>query len=125
MERLTMQSNKGGLAFTFDLDISCERSEIEKIIKLGEKLKAYEDAEEQGLLIKLPCKVGDTVHYKDEYSEFDFEVDKIIIDTEIRIFGGTRGCIVCARNFEKYCKLTGEAALRKSNQPEYSFEVGV
>ena len=26
-----------------------------------EKLAAYEDAEEQGLLLKLPCKVGDTV----------------------------------------------------------------
>ena len=26
------------------------------------ELKAYRDAEEQGLLIKLPCKVGDTVY---------------------------------------------------------------
>lgn len=26
------------------------------------KLKDYEDLEEQGLLLKLPCKVGDTVH---------------------------------------------------------------
>ena len=39
MERLTTTSDKGGLAFTFDLDITCERSEIEKIVKLGEKLK--------------------------------------------------------------------------------------
>nr|DAQ42565.1 MAG TPA: hypothetical protein [Caudoviricetes sp.] len=29
---------------------------------LREKLKDYEDAEEQGLLPKLPCKVGDTVY---------------------------------------------------------------
>lgn len=28
---------------------------------LREKLKCYEDAEEQGLLLKLPCKVGDIV----------------------------------------------------------------
>ena len=27
------------------------------------KLKEYEDAEEQGLLLKLPCKVGDTVYF--------------------------------------------------------------
>ena len=27
-----------------------------------EKLAEYEDAEEQGLLLKLPCKVGDTVY---------------------------------------------------------------
>ena len=29
--------------------------------ELREALKRYEDAEEQGLLIRLPCKVGDTV----------------------------------------------------------------
>lgn len=29
-----------------------------------EKLSAYEDAEEQDLLLKLPCKVGDTVYVK-------------------------------------------------------------
>ena len=28
-----------------------------------EKLAAYEDAEEQGLLLRLPCKVGDTVYH--------------------------------------------------------------
>lgn len=27
-----------------------------------EKLAAYEDAEEQGLLLRLPCKVGDTLY---------------------------------------------------------------
>ncbi|MEG0021083.1 MAG: hypothetical protein RR728_11080, partial [Oscillospiraceae bacterium] len=26
------------------------------------KLQEYEDAEEQGLLVRLPCKVGDTVY---------------------------------------------------------------
>lgn len=37
---------------------------------LREKLKAYEDKEEQGLLIELPCKVGDTVWEADEDSAF-------------------------------------------------------
>lgn len=55
MERLTMTSDKGGVAFTFDLDITCEKSEIEKILKLAEKLKEYEDLEEQGKMLKLPC----------------------------------------------------------------------
>ena len=62
MERLTQTSNKGGVAFTFDLDITCERSEIKKILKVAEKLKDYEDAEEQGLLLRLPCKVGTEVY---------------------------------------------------------------
>ena len=30
--------------------------------ELRERLKKYEDAEENGLLLKLPCKVGDTVY---------------------------------------------------------------
>ena len=62
MERLTQTSDRGGVAFTFDLDINCQPSEAKKILKLAEKLKDYEDAEEQGLLIRLPCKVGDPLY---------------------------------------------------------------
>lgn len=63
MERLTITSDKGGVAFTFDLDINCRPSEAQKILKLAQKLYEYEQAEEQGLLLKLPCKVGDVVYY--------------------------------------------------------------
>lgn len=62
MERLTQTSGKGGVAFTFDLDITCQPSEAKKILKLAERLKSYEDAEEQDRLVKLPCKVGDTLY---------------------------------------------------------------
>ena len=31
-------------------------------IKASEKLAEYEDLEEQGLLVRLPCKIGDTVY---------------------------------------------------------------
>ena len=38
------------------------KDEMYKIMRhLAEKLADYEDKEEQGLLISLPCKVGDTV----------------------------------------------------------------
>lgn len=50
MERLTNRKTKlakGGL----------EPSMIDVVHKLAE----YEDLEEQGLLLKLPCKVGDTI----------------------------------------------------------------
>lgn len=43
MERLTQTSDRGGVAFTFDLDITCEPSEAKKILRLAEKLKQYED----------------------------------------------------------------------------------
>ena len=39
-----------------------EDVENDYIIKVQEKLKAYEDKQEQGLLIELPCKVGDTLY---------------------------------------------------------------
>ena len=58
MERLTITSDKGGLAFTFDLDIICDKSERMKIVELGNRLKYYEDLEESGLLIKLPYPVS-------------------------------------------------------------------
>lgn len=32
-------------------------------IKASEKLAEYEDLEEQGLLVRLPCKVGTEVYY--------------------------------------------------------------
>lgn len=42
-DRLTTTSDKGGVAFVFDLDITCEKSEIMKILKVAKKLKAYEE----------------------------------------------------------------------------------
>lgn len=63
MERLTQTSDRGGVAFTFDLDINCRPSEAKKILKLAEKLKDYEDAEEQGLLLRLLCGIGTDIYY--------------------------------------------------------------
>lgn len=62
MERLTQTSDKGGVAFTFDLTISCEPNEAKKILKVAEKLKQYEDLEEQGRLLRLPCDIGTRVY---------------------------------------------------------------
>ena len=76
MRRLTQTSDKGGVAFTFDLTISCEPNEAKKIFKLAEKLKQYEDLEEQGRLLRFPRKEawsqsGDEVYliYEDEIIE--------------------------------------------------------
>ena len=40
-----------------DFDVAC-RIALEKLMKC----KEYEELEEQGLLLQLPCKVGDTVY---------------------------------------------------------------
>lgn len=50
------------------------------ILPKMEQLKAYEDAEEQGLLLRLPCKVGDTV-YLLKYRVGDWEVEPYTIKT--------------------------------------------
>lgn len=57
MERLTGRSEKGTYIIgsnIIEIPISVRR--------VLDKLAEYEDAEEQGLLIKRPCKVGDTVY---------------------------------------------------------------
>lgn len=42
-----------------DIEYDCSKCGLEKAL---EKLAAYEDLEEQGLLVRLPCKVGDDVY---------------------------------------------------------------
>ena len=73
MERLTERDFQGN-KLVLKNSVECTTENIKKwsvnesaigsITIRGEavdKLAAYEDAEEQGLLVKLPCKVGDTV----------------------------------------------------------------
>lgn len=77
MERLTNTGANGEIWIT-DND---ETRRIGQKKAAYKKLKAYEDAEEQGLLLRLPCKVGDTVycifsrytkctHYSEEFDEY-------------------------------------------------------
>lgn len=40
--------------------LDCEESRVKSLKK---KLKEYKDLEEQGLLLRLPCKVGSTVYH--------------------------------------------------------------
>ncbi len=79
MERLTFVDEDGVVLFDnpsgFQEDIGftiCELAENEEWVALDniaqslanceQRLKHYEDLEEQGLLLKLPCKVGNTVY---------------------------------------------------------------
>ena len=66
MQRL-LQKDKGGEVmerlveevYTFKGKV--EDCENDYFISVQEKLREYEGLEEQGLLLRLPCKVGDTV----------------------------------------------------------------
>lgn len=55
---------------------NCSQStgNCEIVKRMVEKLAEYEDLEEQGRLIKLPCKVGDTVYLIDRDENNKFKV---------------------------------------------------
>ena len=66
MERLTENDVKLGFV---------DSSTLPGYVSLYERLRKYEDAEEQGLLLRLPCKVGDTVYklgYKPCHHGYDY-----------------------------------------------------
>ena len=47
--------------------------------QIYEKLKEYEELEEQGLLVKLPCKLGDDLYWiDDEYDDDGCEIYKTV-----------------------------------------------
>lgn len=76
MKRLTQTSDKGGVAFTFDLTISCEPNEAKKILKLAEKLKQYEDLEEQGRLLRLPFSLeSECIYVVEKYGMKIYKLD--------------------------------------------------
>ena len=85
MKRLTRRNNKGVAGLrgetqvltSYDYDSGeINESGIYLLDKAFDKLAKYEDLEEQGLLLKLPCKVGDTVWCvdvdEDDYSGMIF-----------------------------------------------------
>lgn len=49
-----------------------------------DKLAAYEDAEEQGLLLRLPCKVGDTI-YEVSYANRKYIICEHIVNQFVYI----------------------------------------
>lgn len=55
--------------------------EEERGYRVFEKLADYEDAEEQGLLVKLPCKVGDTVYVPTRNFVSELRITLVSIDT--------------------------------------------
>ena len=79
MERLTTRNSMGIAVYKNPFE--CERcgETIWRLPDYGngsptEKLADYEEAEEQGLLLRLPCKVGDPVYLIDRDENNKFKV---------------------------------------------------
>lgn len=56
MERLIKRDEDGNLY-----------ASVHDYIIVSKKLAEYEDLEEQGMLLKIPCRIGDIVFHKDPY----------------------------------------------------------
>lgn len=117
MERLTKQFN-GGYLFNIPHNLREQKEYIDKVsIKLGQ----YEDAEEQGLLLRLPCKVEDTVYKPNPItlSEIvEIKIESIFItESGINISGRTKKMkysFCCSpSDFGKTVFLTKEEAEQK------------
>lgn len=89
MNRLTKTyRNKTYKIFGVADDLPCGENSYDFKNLLIQKLGEYEDLEEQGLLIKLPCKVGDTVYFITKELDIVKGISSKVIDeyivTEIR-----------------------------------------
>lgn len=73
MERLTVDEMLECLGEYAD------HESAKQLIAQLEELKQYKDAKEQGLLLRLPCKVGDTVYCIEDKQVWCCTIEKISI----------------------------------------------
>lgn len=81
-----------------------------------EKLAKYEDLEEQGLLFRLPCKVGDIVYYEHPYSSVHTGIQAYQI-TNIMISQNKKG--VWTKKYRAMMLLNGKII---DSQINFSFD---
>lgn len=83
MDRLTKTYSDGTHGASDDLP--CGENSYDYKNLLIDKLGKYEDLEEQGRLVKLPCKVGDTVYVIVAEKISVQKIQRATIDSEERI----------------------------------------
>ena len=110
MERLTFRS--------FDGSAHAKQVGYYQII---DKLAEYEDAEERGLLPRLPCKVGDVLWWTDAFGELrSSEVISMFIEQGIEgIVIETRICNINEKEIGKTVFRTEEEAEKKRRCEKY------
>lgn len=77
-------------------------------ISAARKLCDYEDLEEQGLLVRLPCKVGDTVYKFWYYDRSPYKIQQHVIRTLSEICE-----LIESKKLGKSVFLTREEAAKK------------
>lgn len=95
MDRLTHLNGNGDIYFLVN-GVRVRIDEIEEL-RVAEKLKYYEDLDEQGRLVVLPCKKGDTVYVIDWYEDCDINGYNVCDEYEKH----EEACIYCSHNVIK------------------------
>lgn len=97
----------------FKADCIKDAEEHEQLAEWLEELKSYKEAEEQGLLVKLPCKVGDMVYKLWYYDGKPYKIQQHVIRTLSELCG-----IMESKKFGKSVFLTSEEAEKKLEEME-------
>lgn len=118
MERLTKREY-GEITYSKNRDIMCGSfcnscsvgtGNCNTVKAMVEKLAEYEDLEEQGRLLRLPCKLGDTIYaIIPSFSEMRY----IIVDYEVVYY-------TCNSSGEQYL-----SCVRRNNEERYSYGISV
>lgn len=112
MYRLTHLNGNGAIYFRVN-GVRVRINEIEELI-VAEKLKYYEDLEEQGRLLILPCKVGDKVWITLDYDVMEARVQGISVSATgkdtILHFGGYPIVNACGSEMGRTVFLSREEA---------------
>lgn len=66
-QRYNASFDKGGIYHQLCLCALQNAQEYDQMAEMLERFKEYQQLEEQGRLVKLPCKVGDKLYYTDSY----------------------------------------------------------
>ena len=66
-----------------DIKVNCVKcaEEHEQLAEWLEELKFYKNLEEQGLLVRLPCKIGDTVYVPTRNFISELRITLVSVDT--------------------------------------------
>lgn len=116
MERLT-QREISGITYNNSPGFMCScycdncskgTGDCDRLKAMVNRLAKFEDLEEQGLLVKLPCKVGDMVYKLWYYDEKPYKIQQHVIRTLSELCG-----IMEAKKLGKSVFLTREEAEKK------------
>ena len=81
MERLTLEEEITHIMkVAVQLELDNEKIRDENY-KLSQELESYKEAEEQGLLVRLPCKVGDTVYVPTRNFVSELKITLVSVNT--------------------------------------------